>query len=40
MLAKYRADDPNAMGVERMLLKHGAPPRIADEDGAAYLGLY
>ena len=37
MLAKYRAGDPNAAGVERALVEHGAPPRSPAEDRATYL---
>jgi hypothetical protein len=37
MLAKYRAGQPNAAGVERALRIHGAPPRGDHEDACAYL---
>ena len=37
MLAKYRAGDPNAGGVERALVAHAAPPRSPAEDRASYL---
>lgn len=37
MLAKYRAGDPNARGLELALVAHGAPPRALDDDPARYL---
>jgi hypothetical protein len=37
MLAKFRAGDPNASGVERALVAHGARPCQAGEDRARYL---
>ena len=37
MIAKYRAGDPNAGNVERLLVGQGAPPRAPDEGRVAYL---
>jgi hypothetical protein len=37
MLAKYRVGAPNAGGVERALVAHGAPPRAKNEDRRSYL---
>jgi hypothetical protein len=40
MLAKYRAGDPNAGGVERALVAHGALARSPAEDPATYLDRF
>ena len=40
MLAKFRAGDPNASGVERALVAHGARPCQAGEDRARYLDRF
>jgi hypothetical protein len=40
MLAKYRVGSPNAGGVERALVAHGAPPRKEHEERGSYLNRH